>query len=127
MKLAIPVRDGQPFEPFDSADAVRLVEAVPEGILFSLDFDLPDAPLPVRAGFLSGMRAQAILLRDLSQEDVVSLNNAGIRIYPGDFDDVEAAVAAVVNGQLDPMDCGETACYSCEGCPGAASCQSCHD
>lgn len=127
MKLAIPVKDGKPFEPFDTADAIRLVDAGPEGIIFSLDFDLPDAALPVRAGFISGMRAEAILLRDLSQEDVVSLNNAGIAIYPGEFEDVDQAVMAVVNGQLNPMDCGETACYSCEGCPGAASCQSFHE
>ena len=130
MRIAVTYQDGQIFQHFGHCAAFKLYDVEENKIKHSAVFSTQGSGHSALAGMLVTLKVDAVICGGIGGGAQNALRQAGIRLYGGVQGDADAAVAALLTGELqydpnarcdhhdhDEHACGEHGCseHHCGG------------
>ena len=109
MKIAVTYEDGQIFQHFGHCAEFKVYDTEDGKIVSSSVLSSNGSGHGALAGLLSGNKIDALICGGIGGGARIALAEAGITLYPGAAGDADAAVAALLAGNLayDP----DTVCH----------------
>ena len=130
MRIAVTYQDGQIFQHFGHCAAFKLYEVEENRIKRSAVLSTQGSGHSALAGMLAALKVDAVICGGIGGGAQNALRQAGIQLYGGVQGDADAAVAALLAGELqydpnvrcdhhdhDEHACGERGCseHHCGG------------
>ena len=104
MKVAIPIWDGRVSPVMDTASRLLIVETVDNQEVSRTVVDIPQADIPHRVNFLSGLGINVLICGAISQQFEQIITASGIIMHPWYCGYGNEIIAAYSNGKLQNGD-----------------------
>ena len=101
MKIAVTYENGQVFQHFGHCEYFKIYEAEDGKVKRSEVVSAIGSGHGALAGFLFGHKIDKLICGGIGGGARIALGEAGIELYPGVSGDADAAVNALLAGQLD--------------------------
>nr|MBQ8244730.1 dinitrogenase iron-molybdenum cofactor biosynthesis protein [Oscillospiraceae bacterium] len=101
MRIAVTYEDGRIFQHFGHTQQFKVYDVQDNQIVASAVVDTNGSGHGALAGLLAGLNADVLICGGIGGGAQMALASAGIRLYGGVSGEADAAVAALLAGQLD--------------------------
>ncbi|MBE5947662.1 MAG: dinitrogenase iron-molybdenum cofactor biosynthesis protein [Lachnospiraceae bacterium] len=101
MKIAVTYENGQIFQHFGHTEYFKVYEVQDGKIVDSKVVDTNGSGHGALAGVLNGLNAEVLICGGIGGGAQMALAEAGIKLYGGVSGDADAAVEALLAGELD--------------------------